>query len=149
MIEILYYILFFLVLMRIAWLDIRTMKIKNFMIYCLLLFGIVGFFVIPKLQEDIFSHIAGIFCVSVPMLILTRTYFNAIGGGDIKLAAALGLILGWKHILEAVMIALFFSGIYSSFSLIRKKKKSKDRFAFAPFLCFGVLCVWVENFIVV
>lgn len=149
MIEILYYILFSIVLTAIAWLDIRTMKIKNFMIYFLLIFGIAGFFMIPKMQEDIGLHIAGIFFVSIPMLILTKICGNVFGGGDIKLAAAMGLILGWKSILEVVVIALLFSGIYSSILLIRRKRKSKDRFAFAPFLCFGVFCVWIENFIIV
>ena len=64
------------------------------------------------------------------MIIYWITRGNGIGGGDIKLMAAAGLLLGWKEILLALVIGSVAG------SVIHLKK---DRvLAFGPYLALGI-----------
>ena len=60
------------------------------------------------------------------------------GGGDIKLMAAAGLLLGWQRSLFAVFLALLAGGGYGIWLLAAHKAGRKDHFAFGPFLCIGI-----------
>lgn len=61
-----------------------------------------------------------------------------IGGGDIKLMAAAGFLLGWRLNLAAFFTGLFSGGVYGSFLLLSGKGGRKDSMAFGPFLCLGI-----------
>lgn len=70
------------------------------------------------------------------MIIYWITRGNGIGGGDIKLMAAAGLLLGWKEILLALVIG---SVAGSVIHLILMKVQKKDRvLAFGPYLALGI-----------
>ena len=59
------------------------------------------------------------------------------GGGDIKIAFLMGLILGWPNTLVALALA-FYLGAFVGVGLILKgKKKMKSALPFAPFLITG------------
>jgi len=60
------------------------------------------------------------------------------GGGDIKLCAAAGLMLGWQNMLVAIMIALITGGGYGIWLLASGSKGRKEHFAFGPFLVLGI-----------
>ncbi len=61
---------------------------------------------------------------------------EALGGGDIKLAAVMGLFLGWQRFLLAMLIA----SITASICLLSLGKKNPDRqYPFGPFLAFGFI----------
>ncbi len=62
---------------------------------------------------------------------------GGMGGGDIKLAAALGLWLGWKLNLLALFLAFLFGGIGSGTLLALKIKGRKDPIPFGPFISAG------------
>lgn len=55
------------------------------------------------------TAILGVFVCSLVPLLLYRQ--NAIGGGDVKLLAALGAILGWRWGIEAEMYSFFAAGL--------------------------------------
>ena len=59
------------------------------------------------------------------------------GGGDIKLMAAVGFVLGWK----AVLISLFMSALFGVFFTIGRKilvkTEMKGLIPFGPFLAMG------------
>ncbi|MFA5083925.1 MAG: prepilin peptidase [Candidatus Paceibacterota bacterium] len=61
-----------------------------------------------------------------------------LGGGDVKLGFALGLLLGWPDILMALIIAFILGGITGSILMIARKKTMKDFLPLAPFLAMGV-----------
>ena len=81
----------------------------------------------------------GIFCVSVPLLVLTWIVPGCFGGGDIKLMAASGIFLGREANLEAFALAVFLAGGYCIWMLLRKKLSRRERIAFGPFLCAGII----------
>lgn len=85
------------------------------------------------------SYVSGFFAVSTLFVIIWLvTRGNGIGGGDIKLMAAAGLLLGWQRILLALAIGSI-AGSVIHLSLM--KLKQKDRvLAFGPYLALGILC---------
>ncbi len=65
------------------------------------------------------------------LAILTQ---GGIGGGDIKLIAALGLWLGPNHLTSVTCIGIILGGLISLLLLITGRKKRGDAFAYGP--CF-------------
>ena len=75
------------------------------------------------------------------LLLFVITKGRGIGGGDIKLMAAVGLILGWKH----TIVAFFFGCLYGSvIHIIRMKVSKADHvLAMGPYLSAGIItAVW-------
>lgn len=62
---------------------------------------------------------------------------GGMGGGDIKLAAVLGLWLGWKLTFAAMLLAFIIGGITGVMLLLFKIKGRKDYIPFGPFLAIG------------
>ncbi|MFH1192862.1 MAG: prepilin peptidase [Candidatus Jorgensenbacteria bacterium] len=62
---------------------------------------------------------------------------RAMGMGDVKLALASGLLLGWPDILLAAMIAFILGGAWGLVLVCAKKKSFGDRVPFAPFFALG------------
>lgn len=62
---------------------------------------------------------------------------GGMGGGDIKLAAVLGLWLGWKLTFVAMLLAFIIGGITGALLLFLKVKGRKDYIPFGPFLAIG------------
>lgn len=69
---------------------------------------------------------------------LTVLIPGAFGGGDIKLMAAAGILLGAKLTGTAFFFSVLAGGVYGIYLLAGKKKGGKDHFAFGPFLCLGI-----------
>nr|WP_269141901.1 A24 family peptidase [Lientehia hominis] len=128
--------LFFSALIVTALIDADTMEIPDGC--CIALTALAAVSVFTMGGTSILSRIVGMVCVSVPMLLVTLIVKGAFGGGDIKLTAAAGLLLGWKLMLISGAIAVFLGGGYGIYLLASGKKKRKDHFAFGPFLCAGM-----------
>lgn len=61
---------------------------------------------------------------------------EGLGGGDVKLAGAAGLLLGWERLLFGLLIATIPASVI--ISIMTKGKRGEERqFPFAPFLTFG------------
>ncbi len=60
-----------------------------------------------------------------------------IGGGDIKLAALIGLVLGWPYALVAVVLAYVLGCVYALGLLIARRATMKTSIAFGPMLAIG------------
>ena len=87
--------------------------------------------------ENIWTYLIGMVAISGFLLIIfIVTGGNGIGGGDIKLMAAAGLLLGWKEILAAFMLGCVLGSIIH---IILMKFFNKDRtLAFGPYLSLGI-----------
>lgn len=105
-------------------------------------------FVEGKAIGDMIPYLIGMFVVSVPLGILWFiTKGKAIGGGDIKLMGAAGLLLGWKSILLAFVLGCM---IGSVIHLIRMKVSKAGRvLAMGPYLAAGIAIaiLWGEQVI--
>ena len=87
------------------------------------------------------ERMAGMFVLSVPLLILTCIKQGSIGGGDIKYLASGGFLLGAKGIWKAFETGIFFAGMYVLYLLICKNIKRKAEIPLGPFLSIGMIVV--------
>lgn len=124
------------ILITISLIDIDSMIIPDRLIISIIPLAIVlSFF-----QKDIsiIERIVGFFVISSPMVLLNNFIKDSFGGGDIKLIAVCGAMLGWEKIILATFIGIIISGTYAIYLLISKKSKMGTHIAFGPYLCFGI-----------
>ncbi|MFH1427725.1 MAG: prepilin peptidase [Patescibacteria group bacterium] len=70
-----------------------------------------------------------------------------IGGGDIRLGALMGLMLGYPMIITALMLAYIFGSIFGIILLVTKKKEWSSQIPFGTFLSIATIIVmfWGEQ----
>lgn len=87
-----------------------------------------------------YEYVIGAFVVSgLFLLIVVITKGRGMGGGDVKLMAAAGLLLGWKHILLAMMLGCILGSVIHMLRMLLDKKKKKEHvLAFGPYLAIGI-----------
>lgn len=94
------------------------------------------------------SYAIGFFSVSAFLYLLYLcSHGKAIGGGDIKLMAATGMMLGWKKILLAFVLGCI---IGSVIHLLRMKiSKAEHVLAMGPYLAVGIMIatLWGDSLI--
>lgn len=100
--------------------------------------GILGAFRLILDYKNWLDYVIGFFAVSLFLLLLwLLTKGRGIGGGDIKLMAAAGLVLGWQLIITAFVFGCILGSILH---LIRMKVSHKDHvLAFGPYLSMGIV----------
>jgi len=129
-------------LIIIAFIDIDTMEISDTLQILLLIIALCTLFISPLPWLD---HLIGLFIISLPFLLIALIT-GAMGGGDIKLIAVGGLLLGYQAVLVAFFIASVSGGIYASYLLIFKHKGRKTMVAFGPFICLGIYFAYLYGF---
>lgn len=122
-------------LIALSVIDFRTYEIPvgfNIFIGCL---GIVRLLTDPSSWMD---SLIGLFCISVPLLLIFLvSKGRAIGGGDVKLMAACGFLIGWQKICFAFLVGCILGSLIHS---IRMKRSNADHvLAMGPYLSMGVL----------
>ena len=124
------------ILLVVALIDWDTQMIYDRFHILILILGILSIWLFPG--HGITDRLIGALVISLPMLILALIIPGAFGGGDIKLMAVSGLMLGVAPIVCAMFLGLLTGGGYGIVMLKRKKLGKKDQFAFGPFLAFGL-----------
>lgn len=62
---------------------------------------------------------------------------EAMGGGDVKLAAMIGAFLGWRYIVISLFLGFFLGALAGIFLIISKIKSREDVVPFGPFIVLG------------
>lgn len=125
-----------MLLVTISLIDADTQEMPDGLTIALAVISVASIWLMPG--ETIVSRLIGMACVSLPMLLLDFFIPTSFGGGDIKLMAAAGFLLGWQRTLLAFFIGLVSGGAYGIRLLAKKAKGRKDHFAFGPFLAAGI-----------
>ena len=63
------------------------------------------------------------------------------GGGDVKLAGAVGLLVGFPQVLLALWLAIVSGGLVAISLLVSRKRGRKDAIPFGPFLALSAVAV--------
>lgn len=128
------YCLLFSALLALSVIDFRTYEIPLGINIFILALGLI------RVATD-FSHVMdygiGFLCVSVFLLLVYLvTKGRGIGGGDVKLMAVCGLVLGWKRILLAFLLGCIIGSVCH---LLRMRFAGAERMlAMGPYLSIGV-----------
>jgi len=114
--------------------DERTQEIP---FGCNVFLAVLGLVQLALDYKHWYIYVIGFFAVSVFFyLIALVSKGKWMGGGDIKLMAAAGLLLGWKEILLALGIGCVLGSVIH---LIRMKvSKKSNQLAFGPYLVLGI-----------
>lgn len=128
--------LVYCILTTIAFIDADTQYIPPVLNIILAVLGVISIWTLPG--PGLLERVIGVFCISVPLLLIVLIIPGGFGGGDIKMMAAAGVLLGWKANVAAFLIGVILGGVYGIYVLVTKKKGRKDHFAFGPFLSIGI-----------
>ena len=94
---------------------------------CSILIAVLGVIatVMSAFTNDMpwYDHLIGAAAISIPFAVLAM--FGAMGGGDVQLMAAAGLLLGWKNVIPAAMIGIVLGAIGGSIELLSVPKGTK------------------------
>ena len=74
---------------------------------------------------------------------------EAMGGGDVKLAAMIGAFLGWRYIAISLFLGFFLGALTGIFLIMAKIKSREDAVPFGPFIVLGsfITLFWGEKII--
>lgn len=132
-------------LLVLSVIDWRTFEIP----FCLNVFlFILGVAAVVLDRGNLAGHLIGMVCVSgVLGMIYLVSGGAAIGGGDVKMMFACGLILGWQRILLAFLVGCIVGSVVH---MIRIKVQGAGRvLAMGPYLAVGVMlaALWGNSWI--
>jgi leader peptidase (prepilin peptidase)/N-methyltransferase len=140
------YMALFSLLIVITMIDFKHMEIPNGLVIAGLAVGAA------QLAASIFtpyfdawhSYVIGFFAGGLPLLLIALfcAYVlkkDAMGGGDIKLMAFAGLIIGWKLVIPAYLIGIVAGALAGVALMALRKKRRTDAMPFGPFLSLGVV----------
>lgn len=119
----------------VAWIDKKTMEIPD---KChLILLGLAMVEVAVGAGAPLLSRGLGLIAISLPMMLANMVREDSFGGGDIKMCAAAGFLLGASLMVAGALMALMLAGMYGGMALALKHKKPQDTFPLGPFLSLG------------
>ena len=133
-IDSLLYCFLFSALMALSVIDFRTYEIPVGFNYFILALGLVR---VATDYQNWLNYVIGFFSVSTFLFILiVVTKGRGMGGGDMKLMATCGLLIGWKLIILAFLLGCILGSVIH---IIRMKVSGEDHvLALGPYLSMGV-----------
>ncbi len=121
-------------LIVLSLIDLRTFEIPERINIFILILAIIKLLIY---KQNIKEYIIGFFIVSILLLIIyLLTKGKGVGGGDVKLMAATGLLIGYKSIILAFVLGCILGSIIH---LARMKLTNQENIlAFGPYLSIGI-----------
>lgn len=150
-IDSLLYCFLFSALIALSVIDFRTYEIPVGFNYFILALGLVR---VATDYQNWLNYVIGFFSVSAFLFILiVVSKGRAMGGGDMKLMATCGLLIGWKLIILAFLLGCILGSVIH---IIRMKVSDEDHvLALGPYLSMGVALAvlfgnqWIDWYLLV
>ncbi len=150
-IDSLLYCLLFSALLALSVIDFRTFEIPVGFNYFILILGLVR---VATDFQNWLNYVIGFFAVSVLLfIIIVASGGRAMGGGDMKLMAACGLLIGWKLIVLAFALGCILGSIIH---IIRMRVSGEEHvLAMGPYLSMGIALAvlfgnqWIDWYLLV
>ena len=139
--------LFYLVIAIVCLSIITATDFEQYVIFDVLLvpFAATGILYTIHMGLPITGHIAASLGGGLVFLLLAIVTKGAIGGGDIKLIAAMGLWLGIRPLLSVIVYGFIAGGVAAFILLLTKQKSRHSYFAYGPYFALsglGILLKW-------
>jgi len=119
MTEILNDIIFFILIVLATYFDITMKRIPNIITFPVILWGLLSYTIVGGFSGTKFSGfglLAGLGVFIIPFIL------GGMGGGDVKLMAAIGALKGWRFVFYTTIYTGIAGGIIVILILIKKKK---------------------------
>lgn len=116
-------------------LDLTTRRIPNRFILAALAAALASLLVLPAASWP--AALQGGLLVFVVMYLIALLARGGLGGGDVKLAAVEGLLLGPGAAIVMLLVAFVLGGVAGVLLLLSRKRRRHDTIPFAPFLAAG------------
>lgn len=123
--------------------DFEQQVILNEMMIFFTLFGLCYTL---HLQLSLREHLLAAFGGGLLFLFLAFISRGALGGGDIKLIAALGLWLGIKPLISVIIYGAIAGGIVALLLLLLRKTTRKQFLAYGPYFALSAIGVLLNIF---
>jgi len=127
----------------LAFIDIEYQLLPNRLTYLLLLAGLITnyFHIFCSFKSAIIGAVSGylVFWL-IAFLYKKIRKIDGLGGGDIKLLAALGAWLGWQILPSVIFFSSVITLIFMIGGLLTKRLRYQSRVSFGPFL---ILTGWL------
>ena len=130
-------------LIILALYDLRWMELPNRILYPLMVL-VAGWLIVRAMAQGsitlLTSHLgAALVAGGLFYIIFFISKERWMGGGDVKLAFLMGLILGGQKILVAMFVGFNLAAIVSLILIASRKLTRKDLIPFGPFLIAGTI----------
>ncbi len=121
----------------IAIIDLRYRLVLNVLIYPA---AVVTLLIhsVPPGKDTLIALLGGAVGLA-PFLLVALLKPGDIGGGDVKLAALIGLMVGFPQVLWALSLGILAGGITALILLFTRRWGPRNYIPYAPFLCLGAV----------
>ncbi|MCX6004166.1 MAG: A24 family peptidase [Chloroflexi bacterium] len=102
------------------------------------------------LNNYLFNSVLGGVTGFILLLVVALIFRGGMGGGDIKLAGLMGMVMGFPLILVALFLGIMGGGLIAAFLLIARLKGRKETIPFGPFLCLASIAAlfWGKDLLI-
>ena len=142
-IQLFYYVIAIVLLLFVTVTDFEQYVIFDSM---LLPFAVAGICYTLHLHLPITEHLVAALGGGLLFFLLTLLTKGAIGGGDIKLIATIGLWLGIRPLLSVIAYGFMAGGVAALFLLITRQKGRHDYFAYGPYFALSGIGILLTLF---
>ena len=151
-IQSLIYIILSSALIIIAFIDLNEQIVPDVISLPGIGVGLILSFFVPYLSfiNSALGVVAGGGIILIIALVGSMIFKKeAMGGGDVKLAAMIGAFLGWRYTIISLFLGFFLGALAGIFLILSKIKSKEDMVPFGPFIALGSLItlLWGEKII--
>ena len=130
------------VLLTIALVDFQTRRIPDALVIFLVFCAVAQVLALgrPTVTEAVLGAAAG----GGLFFILARLGRGALGQGDVKLAFAIGALLGYPWVWQGLFVGVVAAGLAALLLMITRRAGRKDTMAYGPYLALGAWLVLIR-----
>lgn len=121
------------ILLASSFIDLKYQEIPNSYNLAIAVLGGVFIYLYSDFYQELL--LGGLIAFMLFLVIMVLT--GAMGGGDVKMAGALGLFMGTAVVTKFIMYAFFSGALIAVILLLLKKKGKEDVFPFGPSIAFS------------
>ncbi len=119
----------------IALVDVKTLTVPNSLVAVILLLSIY-----PVVKHGSWTDpLYGLLLMGGFFIVILLVFPGSFGGGDVKLAAAIGPVLGLKMSIVALESAILIGALTGTAWALIRRKSLRTKIPFAPFLAAGLV----------
>ncbi len=107
--------------------------------------AIIGAVFVWQANFDAIDHALAAIIGGGFFLLLALISKGALGGGDVKLIAALGVWLGCEKLLSVVLIGTIAGGLVALLMILSKQKNRNSYFAYGPYFALAAIYVLLND----